>query len=233
LAEQKLKLDEIYDKLAKLKALEERAGTPHEAEQAAAAATRLIARFNLDEAALRQKLGKKAQPLSFVEQKLDGIKFSWQRSLLYVCATHNQCMSLSFVGTKTASVFGPATAVPLVVTLYRSLEKTVEHLTRQGFLAERHIYTTPKLWKTSYRLGCVSGINQALKAAFEVAVEQTENGSALVLVTQEQLQQEFTNTFGKTRTLATPDFDQAAYASGYRDGRNVNVASRGDLEGGN
>ena len=236
MAEQQRQMDEILDKLAKLHALEDGAATQGEAEAASAAITRLLTRYNLDALDVRRRLGNQAAPLQFGQVRLTGIKSAWERTLLGAIARHNQSQAVFWTYGESSgdvTLFGPANTLPLIEEMFRTLARTVDHLTDLGWAAVTMVYTTPGKWKTAYRLGCVSGINTALQRARDAAVEQVEQGSALVVQQEEALAQEVEQQIGKTRSMAKVTFEHTAYAQGYYDGVEVNVASRGDLKGAN
>lgn len=233
MAEQAMQMDEILEKLARVQALQDRATTPHEAEAAAGAMTRLLTKYNLDALDVQRRLGSKAPPITVDKLTVSGVGTSWERSLFAGLARHNQCRAVYYIGTKDIVLFGPAAALPLVREMYRALQRTVLHLTDLAWSAVREITTTPPKWKNAYRLGCVTGINTALERATAAAVAQVEQGSALVLVNEEAIAKEVEHHFGKLSKSHKVSFDARAYAHGYYDGLEVNVSSRGDLGRGN
>jgi hypothetical protein len=226
------KMDDILDKLEKVQALQNGAATPAEAEAAATAMTRLLAKYNLDALDVQRRLGAKAPALVFAKEDVKNIgNTPWKRALLNAVARHNQCRMVYYTGTKDAVLFGPESTIRLVIDLFTSLERVVSNLTALAYQGVTVLKIPGTTWRAAYALGCVTGIGVAMERAKQDVIAHTDGGSALVLVNDAALDSEVERQLGKLSAPTKISYDQHAYAQGFYDGIEVNVASRGDLKG--
>lgn len=222
---------QLVDKFEKLLQLEQRAATPGEAEAAAAAMTRLLTKHNLDMMEVHRRLGSQGPKIDMIKKWVDVPAAAWRKSLLWIVARNNFTTFIYY--RRGGYLIGHQASILTTWQLYESLIGTVEHLADLAW-ADIAAWSgeSAAIWKNSFRLGCVSGIGDAIRRAKRAAVEETEGGSALVLVNEKELAEAVEKFVGPTsRSGHTNVTNAAAYRAGYATGKNVSVGA-GALKGG-
>ena len=238
---------ELLTKFEKLLELEQRAATPGEAEAAAAAMTRLLTKHNLEALEVKRRLGSQGPKTDLVKSGwIEVPAAGWRKSLMWAVARNNFTTFVYY--RRGGYLIGTGANIAATNRMYDTLCLTVEHLADLGWDEIKH---DPPLedrgnwyhydlrpigsakWKNAFRLGCVSGIQDAMRRARQEIVEQTEGGSALVLVNQKELDAATRRYVGVTvKSKGSSITNADAYRRGYQAGQSVNVGSAGSLKGG-
>lgn len=235
----------ILARLEKIIALENAAGTQAEAEAAAAAMTRLLTRYNLSRADVSKRLDGQKGP-AFEERHTKISSAAWCRVLFSGIARANFCRPL-YAGP-TAYCIGDPANVAAVIGLYDRIRREVERLTGLAWAnlapeerpAPRRRYrsyyqwheqhdradaTAAREWKGDFRYGCVAGVVAAIREARDQAVQEVENGSALVVVREAGLNDEVRRRYPHTGKIDTGRHlsQRGAYESGRVAGAGIRV----------
>lgn len=214
----------IIERARKLHALQKRAATPGEANAAARALAKLIARHRLDSAALDEpeEFAKPDEPL-FAGQRIP----PWKEDLADTLCRHYGVFlivrySPSRDSLKKYIMCGTPDDVGCVRFMYALLSIDAERLARRATLGLGRRATR------SWRLGFVHGIDAQLVAARREAAEQraqerAEPSSKALMRLDGRLaraQEHYESTAGKIPVKKThaPRCDQAAYIGGLRRG---------------
>lgn len=219
----------IAEKVKKLLALAE-SDNPHEAAAAAGAAERLMQEHRLTQADLGDA-GSEAEILPVDFEHMKGGLLPWKAVLCNEIARMHGCACLvrTPYGHKrnaTIVVFGVPSDVEAVRTLYAWTSGETDRLVRKmGRGRDRR-------WQTSYRLGCVTGITDAMEDAMKTARSHaTSTALARVddrLVRADAAVESVTNRAGveidKDRPKLHLDVD--AFREGERDGRDLHDRTR-------
>ncbi|MGW4241843.1 DUF2786 domain-containing protein [Nocardia sp. NPDC004722] len=177
----------ILDKVRKLLAKAESvAGTP-EADALNAKAFGLIAKYGIDEAQARQQTAQGPAPIETAEFRLVGQYRTQQAALLGVLAHALHCVPIKHRpgGEPHVRLYGVAGHLTRVKVLFATLMPQM--------LAGAHWVSsyggTPaatRKVRASWMLGFYAGIGTRLTAAETTAAEDSEPGTALVLVDDKQ-----------------------------------------------
>lgn len=197
----------VLDKIEAMMELQARAGTPAEAEAAAAGITRILTKHNLELAEVARRLGQKAPKSEYVQETIefpgdDG----WFRTLATVLASHNFCKFYAVKGTNVGKIVGERANIAVVTRLLFGL---IPQLRNQGrvayrqacangtiatewkadrngdvwFAGRRGRWVPEGLWKYvgSFVRGAVMGIDAALTEAKKEAVAEPEHAELMML----------------------------------------------------
>jgi hypothetical protein len=204
-------MQKIMNTLINLKALKDAAGTPGEAEAAAAGIQRLCFIHNLDMAQIGDKgEAQVGEKYSKNDWALDGNVSdpyqAWKLSLLDVIARYNFCMVLSYSRTRQVVIIGKPSNVALVKSLYEYFAGAVKRLTTKYWRAEYpndygRLNNTPAedSFKLSFREGMVIGLSNRLAKQREEDLKAAgKGGHALVIDTAAELRAAYDEFYGLT-----------------------------------
>lgn len=240
-------LDAILDKIARLKALEERPGTPEEAAVAAAMIQKLMFKHNLtlaqiDGAQRADRAGYDRHDKDLGVGRSGG--WRWRMRLFTTICRTSFCRAV-FVDSDhvraTAAVVGEAHNVTVAFGLYDYLVSEIERLCdaahplaerefeaamRRAFPLRRGPTRLPSDWRTSYRRGAAEGVAAKLSEQFDESRRETADTGALVVVKDAELDAAESLHFPRTRAIATQTVNRRAYEAGVADGRRINLAKQ-------
>lgn len=219
----------IIDKIRKLQALAERAGTEAEAANAAARVRELLEKHNLDMGAIQLE----AEPGTEKHVVLDGVRRGHLNILMRACCDLFDCegfwlhtgrtrrWTAAFVGLE-ANV---ETACLTFAWLIDSVESLLDGWKREKPLLEGFLFAAKPVKRTDYdafRNGCSIRIHemaQAQKRAAHVSMELVHVGNAVARRMLDGMKFQ-----GKYDPTIKPKKDaQAAFRDGYRAGERVNL----------
>lgn len=172
------KLNAVFDKVNKLRALAARATTQAEAETAAAQAEQLIAKYQIDEATIEAHDSTRAETIAEDQDPLADTprRVTWIAMLANgLCKLHG-CGCVSMGGDRTrVRVAGRPNDVAIVRYLFSWLRVEIERMAD----AE-----SGRASKNGFRLGAVAGVLSAMRKARaqEAAAVPGGTGAAMVLV---------------------------------------------------
>lgn len=224
----------ILDKLERIKRLHERAGTPAEAEAAAAALTKLLTKHNLTAAEFDHRLERTPQD-DYVKHIVDlGGRTSWQRELLDQLAYNNFCRAVHLLGHDKSFLVGEPRNIEVVRDLYAHLRREVDRLADHAWDEAKRggTWLDARSWKRAYRLGVVEGIGAAMAEAKRAATAEVEHGSELVLVKDAELavaQERLVGPTQRMRPVYRSWFDDGARQRGWNDGRQIDTEHKRPL----
>lgn len=231
-------MDKIMEKIALLKNLQERAGTTDEAAAAAGRIQALMFKHNLSE--MQVAMATRSERPGYDKYEFDlGPAQVWKQSLLGSVARYNFCQALIGYKGRYGYLVGRPDNIIVTKNLWEYLVTEIDRLAdiawddavREVRLAGYAYWNTPSLnarsFKTSFRNGAVSSIAERLRIDFE-ASSKAEGGSALVVLTAQELKNAVTQFYGKTvsRKSQFSVNDHGAYRSGRAAGRNVNLVNQ-------
>lgn len=224
--EQVANLKAIMDKVARLKTLAERPGTPEEAAAAAAAIQRLMTRHNLSQ--MQIDMAERNTERGFERVFVDlGAMLRWRYSLMNDIATSSYC---SFVRGQRGGghIVGEQHNVIMANELYQFLVNEIERLAQIGWDMSV-TYDSKRTWLHSFRVGAAVVVGDRLMTEWRAQKkEQQSDTSALVVLYEEDLNKAVAAYFPNMRTssvnLGTRSAD--GYSKGRRAGAGINLAKQ-------
>lgn len=236
----------LVDKIHKLIALRDNAGTPAESENAAMRISEILMKYNLDmETVQSQGATKKEVPVEEIRTDLNELQSkteaNWVASLYGVIARYNLCMAIHNTSRApgnqgTITIIGKKHNIEIVdylvgalITMIRTAEKKT-YSTYQG-IEKRNTF------RRGFLRGCVSGIKQKLAEQEREQINSLEIGkqvNALMVVNSRQLQEYVDIKFGRLKQgtstrLSGQSGLQMGRAAGYgmKVGAGLNAAGPG------
>lgn len=209
------KIEKVIAKIRHLRELAARAGTQAEAEAAAAMADRILQEYRLSEADLadkeapKEKVEKSGQNL----KEFAGSVNKAHTSLACVLAEHYDCYTYTHYSRNGnyMPIYGRESDIAIVRYMYAWLVIEMERLAlKEKGKAGRH----------AFRLGMVSGIENALRLAKAATIKPEQQSSALVLVSYGEEAERLANqdtkirSAGKTFIRDADAFDRGRAAAG-------------------
>lgn len=219
----------LLGKLQKITRLIDRAGTPGEAEAAAAALNRLLLKHNLDEADVRKAKGDPESPGIIIERiSVGGASkaYMWRWYLLGVIAKANLTEVVRDGATAVDGwVIGTKQNVAAVMDLFRHLATVFDRLAKEAWEAQSpadRLYVRRNVYINAFLLGVPSGLRDKFRAERRALEQEDGRLSALVVVHDKAIQDVVQAEIGRTRQDARRRrvADHQAYQDGYRAGRN-------------
>lgn len=196
--------DPILDKIRKLLALAERAGTEAEAASASEAAERLIAKYAVDIALLQDARGDKGKPLS-KRVPLDGSYEKPRALLLQVIAEAYGCRSI-WHGTGYSTVVGFESDIETVELLFASLTLQATN----AALREGHGQQRVRAFRNAFLLSFANRVGQRLREIRKQTVEEAGSGAEIVLRDRSKdVQQAYAEAF-PNRTVTRSSMSSSA-----------------------
>ena len=224
----------VLDKLEQVKRLQERAGTPAEAEAAASALTRLLARYNLTMMELSQRLDRDTLDDYQMQDLRLGGNTRWQRDLLTGIARYNFSRAVFTAGTDKAALVGELRNIEIIKDVYDALVREIDRLAN---VAREEVkddaWVGVRSWKRAYRVGVVAGVLFAMRSAHRAAVAEAQTGAALVVLKGEALEKAQEKLVGPTRPMPSPRSIEFgawdAFERGIKDGQSLDVTHKRPL----
>jgi hypothetical protein len=233
---QERKLTQILDKIARLKGLAERPGTPEEAAAALAAIQRLMIKHNLDQAEV--DAAGRNEERGFEQEGFDlGAAMNWRRNLLQAICKYTFCDVVFAPAGRRAHIVGERHNIEIVKGMYDYLVTEVMRLADTGWgalPAAEQAETKIRRWKNAFRIGAGSTLQTRLREQFEEQkrAEGEDAVNALVVVKDAALAQAVSDFFPKTKTTRSRASlsDANGYLAGQLAGFGINLAAQ--IEGG-
>ncbi len=237
--------DEVLDQIVEILNLANNsAATPEEAANAAAIAQRLMFRYNIAEARVRQRTdqvnltnGIPDPTVGFHNVGFDiGAKTNWisvwRRSLLHGIATANWCRALHYSGTSRMTIVGREENITTVKHLYEYLVAEVWRLCKIAFKADPYStyasQSESRSWQKSFCQGAVYTVCARLgkarrEAERESAAEQADT-NALVVIEERALAAAFDSFHPEVRAgRQTQISNGGAFRQGQRAGNQISL----------
>jgi DNA-binding transcriptional MocR family regulator len=231
---QEKNLKQILDKIARLKGLADRPGTPEEAAAALAAIQRLMLKHNLDQQQV--DLADRNDERGFEKEPFDlGAAMNWRRTLLQAIAKYTFCDVVFNHSGRGAHIIGERHNIEIVKGMYDYLVGEVMRLADVGWndlSATEQSFSKIRRWKNAFRIGAGATLRQRLQEQFDAQkqAEGEEAVNALVVVKDAALAQAVKDFFPKTRLSSTRSSlsDLHGYEAGQLAGLGINLASQID-----
>ena len=222
----------ILDKIAKLKTLAERPGTPEEAVAAIAAIQRLMLKHNMSEAQVDG--ATRNDERGFVKEEYDiGAAMIWRRLLLISIARYTFCEVVFAYSGRGANIIGEKHNIAAVKGLYEYLVDAVMRLADESWdKLDRWDRDNAKVrrWKNAFRIGAGDALRRRLKEQFEAQKKEAGESSvnALVVVNNAALRTAVKEFFPRIQSSKTQPgmSDGNGYGAGLVAGRSVNLAKQ-------
>lgn len=227
--------DDLLKKIDALQALcaPDSGATQHEIEAATGRMQALLTRHALTMEMVQPHLGtvdKSAMGAFDVKTT----SATW-RTMLLGAVARNNFGQVIYLGGGMCQVISDRTGHRVIIDLYGFLSDVIEKLaliewdrvSRDDYRAR---YAGKRAWVNSFRLGAVSGVNEAMKAARKTTAAEFDGGSALVLVKDEKVNAKFRELYPRTTTRSSRYSNASAYSSGREAGRGI--ALGGQIGGG-
>lgn len=241
-------IQKILNKIALLKNLKERPGTPEEAAVAASKIQELMTKHNLTifqvDAATRT-VGD-AGPQVIESFRHTSRTDPWRAALLSQLARVNYVRSVRWTGEKFALI-GHEHNVALVWNLYDYLEKEIDRLSREGWKnhTPQTVYRRGKIdsyfgsyvdwgyfpetqaaWRNDFRMGATHTVAKRLRAERDKLVEEA-GGSALMVIAQEEVDKKVDERYPNLRSGRVSGGRSASgWSAGREAGRSINLAKQ-------
>lgn len=220
----------ILDKIARLKTLAERPGTPEEAAAAVAAIQRLMLRYNLSEAQVSTANRNDQHGFDNVSFDL-GSTMSWRSHLMNAICHYTFCKAVFDHKGAKVNIIGEQHNIAIVTGLYDFLVGEVMRLADVGWNAltvEDRWGSTVRSWKNAFRLGAGQTLGTRLREQFkEQAQAEDETAvNALVVVKNGALARAAREFFPNARASNSKSSmsDQRGYQAGQIAGKGINLA---------
>lgn len=209
-------LDEIKRKARGLKQLAERAGTPEEAATAAGLLQKLLTKYKLDIAQIKNNEEEIAATRFFVGG--DRMTLSWRRLLAHIVAEHTYCVSLYVKGSKTVDFIGKPADVEICGYLTDFLLAEVDRLFRQY---RKDNPNSREAEKAPFGMGAVHAIGDTLE---RMRREEQQNKDVRALIRRESNKLKKIVEKHSKRTNVNPSFNNpAAFMEGMEAGAKIQI----------
>lgn len=216
-------------KLQKIITLMDNAGTPGEAEAAAAAMSRFLVKFNLSEQEARATTGEKAERSkvsvrSFSVAKPRERGLTWKILLLNTVAKHNLC-ELIRIGLHGGDcwIVGTELNVDYVINMYFHLSVVFERLANESWTRLdqwNRLQTNRVKYVNNFMLGVPNGLHAKFLEDRKRQTAEDPRVGQLVVVNNEDLERAIAEKFGNLNTGGKVQVsDSLGYAAGYQAGK--------------
>jgi hypothetical protein len=218
---------QVADKIRKLLALADGAGTEAEAANAAARAAALMAQYQIEQADVDALVRDTEDPMIRVNTDAASRIAGWRKQLASGIATGCGC-SVVITGKRGGesclSFFGRTSDVQAAIYMFGALSTEIERLAKRNAAGNGAAYVN------AYKLGAATTIARRLRAQREETIEQARaagvSSSALVKVNDScEIARKFAeSTIGKLGTAAPSRYSSGGgFGAGQRDGRDVKL----------
>ena len=225
-------LKPILDKIAQLKNLAQRPGTPEEAAAAVAAIQRLMTRYSLT--AMQVEDASRNDERGFDKARYDlGGNNGWRSQLMNRITKYTFCTAVFDHAGSGCFIVGEEHNVVAVTGMYEYLVNEIMRLADLGWETYPAKYqTTVRRWKNAFKVGAATAVADRLKEQYDahLAERQAEDSqtSALVVVKTDELKRAVREFFPESRniTMGAGYSDHAGRSAGERAGRGINLANQ-------
>jgi len=226
----KKQYDEMMVKLANLKNLAEQPGTAGEAAAAAAALQRLLFKYNLSIADVKQPEDHDYEnPFYTVGAKYSSLWSRWQYNLLSNICRNNFCKMILLSWTKGVEIVGEPHNIAIVTVLYEYLRDECKRMMRADLRIAQEKgecgYNTDD-WRYCYRQSFVSTIDARLREQQREDQTTYTGGSNLVVVKGQELANAVKELYPRlkaNRSQGANAWSGSGSAAGREAGKRVNL----------
>lgn len=227
MAEQAQNLTAILDRIAHLKALEERPGTPEEAAAATAAIQRLMYRYNLDQ--VQVDAAQRGTSGAYGRVMLDmGSLAPWRRTLLSGVCHYNFTKSVfSGLFSSIVSLIGQKHNIAVTTGLFDYLQSTIERLAREEYADTPTFVRKPLTdFCFAFGVGATESVLDRLREQWLASQASGNDETALVLL-DDDLQNAMNDFYPGFSYLDNEAMvDAMAFTKGQEAGKAINLAKQ-------
>lgn len=224
----------IMRKLANMKKLAERPGTPEEAAAALAAIQKLMTKWSITEAELIAA-GEIEAGATIHEEMTVGSNLQWRKVVMQALAHANNCAIVFAASGPGCHVFGKEHNVAVTTGMFEYLVQAINRLANDGWQdsSARQIDPSAKrTWKHSFRVGAGTTIAKRIRLQAAEARHDAGKANALMVADKSEADLMMKEMFGRTRSSRTNM--QHRSAEGARSGAAAGgkVSLHGQVHGG-
>lgn len=227
---------QILDKLEKLIALRDNAGSPAEAENAAMRIQEILMKHNLDEAQI--DAGIKAKNISIVGIKIPIDEVSnkkegrWYLSLFDAIAKNNLCQIIRTTyrskGSGIITVIGKEVNVEIVIYTVNNLAEKIRQAAKIVYKQSEgtiNFNPNPNAFKRAFYMGCARGIALKLEEQTKDLIIENPGIRGLIKVNEADIDTFINKEFSNVKTAKSVNYrDKSAYRTGVVTGRGMGVS---------
>ncbi len=206
----------------------EKGATVEEAAAAAAKASELMLKYNIERSALEEKwreetlvIGKKYVKLPWTDR--------WMKDLMYAVARNNFCRVVYHGSSHYVTVVGAEHNVQVCEHLFDYLQRQAKRLTEQAWRQVKDYpeqYTTRGGYRNAFRYGFIDMVNLRLQKMRFGVEEKDETSKALIVGMDAAVEAALKQAFPELRSAKQTDVkDGYAYRDGARAGQAVALQS--------
>lgn len=236
----KTEFQEIKEKLAKLKALQNGSATEGEALAAASGISRILLAHNLSMEDIpdiddidRQEYEKITVDLETTSATV----YKYRVNLLHVIAKAHFCKVIRFTGYKSyysstrkidgsCGIVGQKDNVEVALALYHYLLKEIQSLTRNAWkiAKETRSIRHESKWKESFKTGCIITLGERFQAVHK-EFDNTDKSHALVIQKEKELNNAYDKFFpnSKLARKSSSTIDSGAFMGGKENAKSLKI----------
>lgn len=211
------KQEKMIEVVKKLMALSQNNPSQEEALSAALKAQELMAKYNISEAQLGEKLDNttiNSASFNFKGNINDCDNHKWKYSLAHIIADNFRC-EVYVSGPHIVNFFGYEQDAKVAAEVFGTLYKIGDRLGRRERGRAKKMYGTVNGVYNSFILGFLKGLKEALE----------KQCTALMIVTPKEVKEQFTDMTAewikKTTRIQVSNYSASAYNSGVVEGRSA------------
>jgi len=228
-----VKWEDVLERLARIRALADRAGTLEEAEAATAALSRLLLRYNLSLADLdvasrpAERAGVESRDLRLANSA------GWRHYLLHALAQCHFCRAIRYPGTDRATLIGHPHNIAAVSDLHAWLAVSLERLALDAWDAERpHGGAGKRAWLNAFRTGAVDGLwKRLLDERERLRAEEEGRAWALAPLLDAEVDAYLAEAFAALNSYRVVTGDARGYRAGRAAGYEIDISRQGIAAG--
>lgn len=211
------KQEKMIEVVKKLMALSQNNPSQEEALSAALKAQELMAKYNISEAQLGEKLDSttiNSSSFNFKGNINDCDNHKWKYNLAHIVANNFRC-EVYVTGSHIINFFGYEQDAKVAVEVFGTLYKIGDRLGRRERERAKKLYKTVNGVYNSFILGFLKGLEEALE----------KQCTALMIVTPKEVKEQFTDMTAewvkKAARIQVSSYSASAYNNGVVEGRNA------------
>ena len=211
------KQEKMIEVVKKLMALSQNNPSQEEALSAALKAQELMAKYNISEAQLGEKLDSttiNSSSFNFKGNINDCDNHKWKYNLAHIVANNFRC-EVYVTGSHIINFFGYEQDAKVAVEVFGTLYKIGDRLGRRERERAKKLYKTVSGVYNSFILGFLKGLEEALE----------KQCTALMIVTPKEVKEQFTDMTArwtkKASKVQVSNYSANAYNNGVVEGHNA------------
>ena len=221
-------MEQVMKKLANLKNLADRPGTPEEAAAALMQIQRIMAKYRISQAEL--EAAGETEVARTIHDKMEANSATWSQTLLVTIARSNGCRVLGdrSSGAMKFHIFGREQGVAATIAMYQYLVKTIDHLATIAWEENPSPWETARSFKHSFRVGASITVGKRITEQAKGAYQGLAKGTEIVSVDLADAKRLMNDMFGPTqsRRITMNSSSSLGMAFGKQAGEGINLDSQ-------